>query len=602
MTAQLIAAPPAVCAGEPITLTVVGGNLGPSPTYVWRKNNQPIAGANGSSYTDPAPQNGDSYQVEVTSSLSCISNSPLTTNSVSVVVHPTPQLTCTSPLTGYLGVPITFAVNAANAAQLQAPYTYTIDLGNGFSLSGQSNTLPISATANYGGSGNYTATITFTDGRGCRATCQVQVAISASPPPTVTFSSNVREGCDQLTVTFTAQPAADEYRWNFGDGSPPLTTTQNPVQHTYTQPGYYTVRLEARFGGTWIPVEQTHYIRVYRTPSPEIGILSAVCANQAVQFADIGQDGYSWQWDFGDGTTSTAAGPQHVYASSGTYTVTLTAWSHNRVCSTRVQRQITVNRRPEAGLVLNPAEGCVPFTVSPQNTTNPAGSTGVYYIWVWGDGGRDTVQTPDAPSHTYTRPGTYNLELVALSADGCRDTARQSVNVLSRPQAAFSPQQVTQRQPETQVTFTNQSQGAVSYFWDFGNGQTSTAAEPGSIDFPQPGTYTVLLVATNDRNCTDTARGTVIIEPGIDLFIPNVFTPNGDGVNDQWQIRASMPYEVWVYDRWGRLVFQGNNARLWDGRKSDGSECPEGSYTYKLRARLPSGTEHVRTGTVTILR
>ncbi|MCX7763303.1 MAG: PKD domain-containing protein [Bacteroidia bacterium] len=602
MTAQLIAAPPAVCEGDPITLTVVGGNLGAAPTYIWRKNGQPIAGATGSTYTDPAPQNGDTYEVIVTSSLACISNSPLTTNQVSVVVYPKPQLSCPSPLVGYLGAPVTFTLSATNAAQLQPPFSYSINLGNGFSLSGQSTSLPITSTANYGGAGSYTATLTLTDARGCSATCQVQVNISTNPPPTASFSANVREGCNQLTVTFTAQPPADEYRWNFGDGSPPLVTTQNPVQHTYTQPGFYTVRLEARFGATWVPVEEVHYIRIYKSPSPQIGILSAACANQAVQFGDVGEDGYSWLWDFGDGTTSTAAGPQHVYASSGTYTVTLTAWSHNRVCSTTVQRQITVNRRPEANMTLSPTTGCVPFTVSPQNTSDPAGAQGVYYIWVWGDGRRDTLRDASSPSHTYSYPGTYTLELVAVSSDGCRDTVRSSVTALPRPQAAFSPQQVTQRQPETQVTFTNQSQGAVSFLWDFGNGQTSTAADPGTIDFPQAGTYTVLLIATNAEGCADTARGQVVIEQGIDLFIPNVFTPNGDGINDLWQIRASLPYEVWVYDRWGKLVFQGNNVRLWNGRYSDGTECPEGAYTYKLRAVPAGGREFIRSGTVTILR
>lgn len=602
MSAQLIAAPPAVCQGQPVSLTVVGGNLGTAPTFVWRKNGAPIAGASGAMYTDPAPNNGDTYTVEVTSSLPCIGNSPLTTNPVTVVVHPNPQLVCASPLSGYLGTPVTFSVDAANAAQLQPPFTYQIDLGNSFSVGGQSATLPITQPASYGGAGSYTATITLTDANGCAASCVVDVSISASPPPTADFGAVPQEGCDQLTATFTAVPAADEYRWDFGDGSPPLTTAQNPVQHTYTQPGFYTARLEARYGATWVPVEKVHYVRVYRTPSPQIGILSASCENQAVQFGDIGADGYSWEWNFGDGTTSTAAGPQHVYATSGTYTVTLTAWSHNRVCSATVQTQVTVNRRPRAGLSLPVSAGCPPFTAAPENTTDPAGATGVYYIYDWGDGSRDTVTAAQAPTHTYAAPGIYSLQLVAVSGDGCRDTARAQVQVYNRPQAAFSPNQVTQTQPNTLVTFTNQSQGAVSYVWDFGNGQQSTETQPGPIDFPQPGTYTVLLVAVSAQGCPDTARGTVVIEPGLDIFIPNVFTPNGDGINDVWQIRSTLPYEVWVYDRWGTLVFSGDNTKFWDGRRSDGQACPEGAYTYKLIARLPTDQRFTRSGTVTLLR
>lgn len=602
MTAQLIAAPPAVCEGQPITLTVVGGNLGPNPTYVWRKNGTVIGGATGSTYTDPNPANGDTYTAEVTSSLACVSNSPLTTNSVTVVVHPRPQLVCPAgPLQGYLGAPITFVVDASNAALLQPPLSYQIDLGNGFSTGGQTATLPAQVNASYGGAGTYTATLTLTDARGCSASCPVQVSISASPPPTADFSADRQEGCDQLTVTFTASPAADEYRWDFGDGSAPLQTTQNPVSHTYTQVGFFTVRLEARFGATWVPVEKVHYIRVYRTPSPQIGVLSAACENQAVQFGDIGADGYAYLWDFGDGNTSTAPGPQHVYASSGTYTVTLTAWSHNRVCSTTVQKQVTIQRRPDADFTLPATAGCPPFLLSPTNTSNPNGATNVKYIWVWGDGRQDTVST-GAPTHTYLSPGQYILQLVAYSAEGCRDTARSLVTVHPRPQAAFSPQNTQQTQPNTSVSFTNQSQGAVSYFWDFGNSQTSTEASPPPIEFPEPGIYTVLLIAQNAQGCTDTARGTVVIEPGLDIFIPNVFTPNGDGINDVWQIRATLPYQVWVYDRWGNLVFEGNNSRLWDGRQKSGTECPEGAYVYKVVARLPNGQSFTRSGTVTLLR
>ncbi|MCS7188236.1 MAG: PKD domain-containing protein [Bacteroidia bacterium] len=603
MSAQLIASPPAVCEGEPVTLTVVGGNLGPSPNFVWRKNGAPLLGApNAPNYTETNPQSGDTYEVIVSSSLPCISNTPTTTNSVTLTVYPKPQLVCSSPLQGYLGAPITFSIDAANANQLTPPFTYEIDLGNNFTLTGQASTLPITESANYGGAGTYNATITLRDANGCAASCPVVVNIAASPPPTADFNANTQEGCDQLTVTFTATPPADEYRWDFGDGTPILNTTQNPIQHTYTQVGFYTVRLSARYGATWVPVEKVHYIRIYRTPSPQIAVLSAACENQPVQFADIGTDGYSWQWDFGDGTTSTAPGPQHVYATSGTYTVTLTAWSHNRVCSTTVQQQVTINRRPNAQIDLPITRGCVPFTINPQNTSDPAGAVNVIYIWVWGDGIRDTLPNQNAPTHTYSQPGNYNLELVAVSSDGCRDTARVSIVAHPRPTAAFTPTQVTQTQPNTQVTFNNQSQGATSYFWDFGNGQTSTAQNPGPVDFPQPGTYTVTLVAQNAEGCADTARGSVTIEQGLDIFIPNVFTPNGDGINDTWLIRANLTYEVWVYDRWGNLIFEGNNTRIWDGRKRDGAECPEGAYTYKITARLPNGTTFTRSGTVTLLR
>lgn len=605
MTAQLIATPPAVCEGEPITLILTNlSNQGTSPTIVWRKNGTPIAGAFGTTYIDPSPQNGDTYEVQITSSEACISNSPLTTNSVTAVVRPRPQLTCPSPLSAYLGYPTTFTINASNASALTAPFTYAIDLGNGFTINGQSNTLPISANANYGGAGTYTATITLTDANGCANQCAVSINISTNPPPTVDFTATPTQGCDQLTATFTATPAnADEYRWDFGDGTPPLSATSNTIQHTYTQVGFYTVRVEVRLGATWLPAEKIHYIQVYKTPSPQIGVLSTACENQPIQFADLGQDGYIYSWDFGDGNTSTQPSPQHVYAASGTYNVTLTAASHNGLCSATVTRQVTVAKRPIAAWNLPLTEGCLPLTLQPDNTSNPNGTTITQTLWIWGDGGIDTASGAGRASHTYTQPGRYPLWMVVVSADGCTDTIKATVTVHPRPQAAFAPTQVVQRQPETQVAFTNQSQGATAYVWDFGNGTTATDPNP-VVDFAEPGTYPITLVAYNAFGCTDTARGLVVIEPGLDIFIPNVFTPNGDGINDEWNIRTSgIPYQVWVYDRWGNLVFEGNASRLWNGRhKNSGSDCPEGAYTYKLVATLPGGQTFTRTGTVTLLR
>jgi gliding motility-associated-like protein len=193
--------------------------------------------------------------------------------------------------------------------------------------------------------------------------------------------------------------------------------------------------------------------------------------------------------------------------------------------------------------------------------------------------------------------------MVVVSADGCTDTVRSAITVHSRPQAAFIPTQVVQRQPETQVAFTNQSQGATIYAWDFGNSTTATDPNP-VVDFQEPGTHPITFVAYNSFGCTGTARGLVIIEPGVDIFIPNVFTPNGDGINDEWNIRTNaIPYQVWVYDWWGNLVFEGNASRLWNGRyKNSGSDCPEGTYAYKLTVTFPDGKTFTRSGTVTLLR
>src|SRR5665213_313922 len=133
-------------------------------------------------------------------------------------------------------------------------------------------------------------------------------------------------------------------------------------------------------------------------------------------------------------------------------------------------------------------------------------------------------------------------------------------------------------------TFDDQTAGATSWSWNFGDGNTSTQQNP-TNNYNGAGTFTVTLTATNQFGCTDTAQTIISVLEGI--LIPNVFSPNGDGVNDEFYIPSSglKEYKIEIYDRWGVKIFESDAPAIhWDGRSTSGMACTDGTYYYILHA------------------
>ncbi|MDW8416677.1 MAG: gliding motility-associated C-terminal domain-containing protein [Bacteroidia bacterium] len=153
------------------------------------------------------------------------------------------------------------------------------------------------------------------------------------------------------------------------------------------------------------------------------------------------------------------------------------------------------------------------------------------------------------------------------------------------------------------VTFTASSQpAAAGYTWNFGQGTVRPGGASETISYDQPGVYSISVTAPP---CSDTAIYRLVVIAPAGLFIPNVFSPNGDGINDSWRItlNGSVRDIRWqVYDRWGVLIAQGQGtAARWDGTKG-GQPCPEGAYVYVVEVETLSGERFTRSGTVSLLR
>jgi gliding motility-associated-like protein len=266
-------------------------------------------------------------------------------------------------------------------------------------------------------------------------------------------------------------------------------------------------------------------------------------------------------------------------------------------CTDTLQIPISVLPTPVPDYINSTSDGCMPHTVSFVNST----SDGIFYVWNFNDG-TDVVNTQN-PTHTFTSPGNYPVTLTAYAPGGCSASIQAStIHVADTAFAEFASNPdfpVVMNLPNTTVDFINLSQNGSQWWWDFGDGQQAIDFAP-THQFRDPGEYMVTLTVVTPEGC----QGSVIHGPYVvmtpDLFIPNVFTPNDDGINDRWlvQYTGSQPVNLAVYDRWGGLVYESKNKMEgWNGLTMQGDRAPEGVYYYYVRTG-----DREFTGEVTLMR
>ena len=225
--------------------------------------------------------------------------------------------------------------------------------------------------------------------------------------------------------------------------------------------------------------------------------------------------------------------------------------------------------------------------------TAPAGNQ---YLWNNGE----TTQ-----SITVVNTGTYFVQMSQYCGIATSDTF--DVTVWATPTAAFTAD-TTINQVTVPINFIDLSTGNIgSWTWDFGDGTGLINDQNPAHGYENPGTYTVTLVVESPiGGCTDTATMvdfiTIILEAK--LWIPTAFTPNGDGLNDQFGAMGSVlrSYQMDIFNRWGQLVFTTNNLDDWWDGTFQGKLAQEDAYVFKVRAVFMNGGEYERGGTVTLIR
>lgn len=376
------------------------------------------------------------------------------------------------------------------------PTSWQWDLGNGtISLFQNPSTV-------YFAPGTYTVKQVVKNASGADSIIKQQF-ITVYDNPAVDFTASDSIGCFPLPVYFTdkstvAGSVISKWNWDFGDGD--TSNLQHP-SHTYTGAGNYTVTLKVTSDkGCSKAISKTQYININTGVLADFKyttVSNSCSAPVDVRFENTSKEAgtVTYQWNFGDGTTSTEKDPKHTYTANGSYTVTLVAVNASGCRDTLKKVNLLVIGSTTTGFSL-PDSICAGQAFPLVNTSTPAPAS---VKWSFSDGSSSTEK---APLKSFATPGTYTVKLVNHFA-ACTDSITKTIKVLPRPIAGFnSNSKYSCRIPAT-IKFNNASTGAVAYRWDFGDGATSTEAHPVHT-YTAFGTYNVQLVVTGSNGCTDT--------------------------------------------------------------------------------------------------
>jgi gliding motility-associated-like protein len=360
------------------------------------------------------------------------------------------------------------------------------------------------------------------------------------------------------------------------------------------------------------------------TPPSEICDQGSISVVANASGGNSGPYTFTWTDDNGNPITSTQTGNSSTIVVSPTvatwYYVTLTDGCTTPITDSTL---ISVNALPVLFVNVVDANGCEPFTA--QFIVNS--DIGVTYDYDFQcDGTIDLANTTNTnPTSTYPLAGTYDVCVTVTSADGCSTTSSNigMVTVFPVPVAdfTFSPTTATILSPI--IDFTNTTAGGSTYSWDFGDGNilpagsgniangTHSGTTSGTYMNPthiygDTGTYTITLTATNQFGCTDVISYNIIIEGEYVIYVPNSFTPDGDGINDDFFPQGigidRDNFKFMIFNRWGELIFETENPdNHWDG-KYKGILSQTDVYVWKIQTRDEKNLPHDHIGHVTLLK
>jgi gliding motility-associated-like protein len=304
-----------------------------------------------------------------------------------------------------------------------------------------------------------------------------------------------------------------------------------------------------------------------------------VCSGQPVTLVAGGATTYSWSLGAMPTGVNTATASPIAFT---TYTVTGTT----NGCSATAVSSVSVNTLPSPSFVADHTNGCVPLCIQ---FTDVSSSSCNSISYNFGDGG--TSNSSD-PQHCFIASGSYSISISCMDINGCIGTTTipNMITVGQMPEAEFSIDPSASIITNTPVVFTDLSTFGGTQLWNFGD--TASGLNNSSVlsiathVYNDPGNYCITLFSSNSDGCKDTASQCIDIIAEASVAIPNIFTPNGDGVNDQFFITTVAIKELScsIYDRWGLKIaeWEGING-FWDGRTTSGGIAPDGVYYYMLK-------------------
>ena len=461
------------------------------------------------------------------------------------------------------------------------------------------------------GVGNHTIKYVFTASSGCKDSITQTIRVFPKPVAKFGYGGDVCLG-DSIRFTDSSSISSGNIiSWNWmyaAGGSFDVRNNNNPFYHTYSSFGNYAVKMYVVSDSACASDTFGLTVKVNPVPFASFTPPASVClpAGRAAftNTSTIATGSISYQWNFGDpssgvNNTSSLTNPVHTYASAGSYPVKLTVTSALGCIKDTVQTLSNFLQQPVARFVRNKSWYCLGDTTRFTDSSTATGSTVTNWLWNFGNGSLSTVQNP---IHLFNSTGNANVSLVVLSADGCvSDTARATFVIYPQPSVEAGnnlliPEGVSvQLQPTvTGGNFTHQWTSIEQPSYLLTNDTVLNAIVKPLFNR----WYT--LTATGAGGCTasDSVKVTVLK----DLTIPNAFSPNGDGINDVFNVKYLVDYpnaEITIFNRSGQQVFYSRGFKPWDGTKN-GQPLPVGVYYYIIE---PNDKGYGKlSGSITLLR
>ncbi len=420
--------------------------------------------------------------------------------------------------------------------------------------------------------------------------------------------------CQQNNVVFehasTPNFAVGDIQWEFdlGDGQDFISTRDEAIV-TFPSPGTYEGTLIVNPGSRNCEDRATVTVNILPETIADFSFEYDQCAPGFVSFVNESStksDGIQEiNWDFSDGRLYNADNVEYLFPTSGNLPVSLTVRDVNNCTVTKTDFVPYFPLAPEIFIAPSASLACAPASVTFDNLDTLI-SDEYDITWDFGDGGGSPSVSP---TYTYEAPGIYTVNLDIRNPFDCRTTLELPglIEVTPSPIAdfTFTPEELNVVDPT--ADFFDNSTAAVSWDWDF-NGEGSSNETNPSFTFPDTGMQVIQLIVTHPNGCMDTTSQLIDIFPSGELFMPNAFTPNGDGQNDIFipvaLLFGSNDFSFSIWNRWGEQVFYSDNINTgWNGTKNNsGKNSPPGVYSYLIEFTDSRGATNLVKGYATLLR
>ena len=418
--------------------------------------------------------------------------------------------------------------------------------------------------------GKFDITLIAITSNGCTDKLTKKAYIKTSGPfASIVTSKDTLCKYEDITFTMINPDKVANVFWNFGDGD---TASGSPATYQYKTSGtiFPTMVLSDSSNTCFVPIRDTVFVE--DVIADFITDDTIGCVPHTVNLTNTSNRAHTWNWDFGDGNSSSDFSTSHTYNSIGSYTIMLDITNNQNGCVDTALQNIIVTPVPQA--VVTPDT-----SICEGDSVLLFASGGDIYRWE----PNSFLQYVDSSQTLSYPPNDASYRVFVTSNEGCEDTATINIDVIAKP-SEYTINDTNLIIGETAEFNVNAGPG-FSYQWSPPDGLSCTDCFDPVAQPLQSTLYTINI--TDSIGCFDTAV-TVLVDVivAFTVELPQAFTPNGDGLNDNifvrgWGIKELL--QLQIFNRWGEMVFESNDLNVgWDG-KFKGEPQPIETYVYSVK-------------------